>query len=129
MLSPRDKFYGPLKAVAKQYIPLLMARMQVLQDRANQCMEYLDVDYEDEEQQLGWLSKEDRIAAVATAQSTLHKSVIEAALCQSLVGSFADLLESDYQKIKESHCFFMNEDGELESLYGDLADPDNDPFD
>ena len=118
-MSPRDKFYAPLKAVAKQYIPLLMARMQVLQDRANQCLEYLDIDCEDEEQLLGDLSSEDRVAAVAKAQSVLHTSVLEASLCQSLVGSFADLLENDYQKIKESRCLFMNEDGEFESLYDD----------
>lgn len=118
-MSPRDKFYAPLKAVAKQYIPLLMARMQVLQDRANQCLEYLDIDCEDEEQLLGDLSSQDRVAAVAKAQSVLHTSVLEASLCQSLVGSFADLLENDYQKIKESRCLFMNEDGEFESLYDD----------
>jgi hypothetical protein len=123
VLSPRDKFYGPLKAVAKQYIPLLMARMQVLQDRANQCMEYLDVDYEDPEV-LEDVPPDERVAAVARAQSTLHKSVVEAAMCQSLVGSFADLLENDYQKIKESQCFFLNEDGELESLYDDGDSPD-----
>lgn len=118
-MSPRDKFYAPLKAVAKQYIPLLMARMQVLQDRANQCLEYLDIDCEDEEQLLGDLSSEDRVAAVAKAQSVLHTSVLEASLCQSLVGSFANLLENDYQKIKKSRCLFMNEDGEFESLYDD----------
>jgi len=61
----------------------------------------------------------ERVVAVAEAQAVLHKSVIEAGLCQSLVGAFADLLENDYQKIKESRCLFVNEDGELETLYDD----------
>ncbi len=33
--------------------------------------------------------------------------------------ALADLLENDYQKIKESRCLFVNEDGELETLYDD----------
>jgi len=40
-------------------------------------------------------------------------------MCQSLVGAFADLLEEDYQKIKESRCFFLNEEGDFESIYED----------
>jgi hypothetical protein len=111
-LNAKDKFYAPLKQVAAQYVPLLMARMAVLQDRANQCLEYLEFDEEDEED-----IDEEKVAGVARAQSVLHSSVLEASLCQSLVGSFADLLENDYQKIKDSECYFLNEEGGIESLY------------
>jgi hypothetical protein len=121
MLVPanaREQFYGPLKQVAAQYVPLLMARMKVLQNRANQALEFLEAD-EDEERELVWMDDAEKVVAVAEAQAVLHRSVVEAGLCQSLVGAFADLLENDYQKIKESHCMFVNEEGELESLYDD----------
>jgi hypothetical protein len=121
MLVPanaKEKFYAPLKQVAAQYVPLLMARMKILQGRANHALEFLDAE-EDGDRELVWMDDAERVVAVAEAQAVLHKSVIEAGLCQSLVGAFADLLENDYQKIKESHCMFVNEQGELESLYDD----------
>ena len=121
MLVPanaKEKFYAPLKQVASQYVPLLMARMKILQGRANHALEFLDAE-EDDERELVWIDDAERVVAVAEAQAVLHKSVVEAGLCQSLVGAFADLLESDYQKIKESRCMFVNEEGELESLYDD----------
>jgi hypothetical protein len=40
-------------------------------------------------------------------------------MCQSLVGAFADLLEADYQKIRDGECWLMNQHGELEPLYED----------
>ena len=129
MLVPanaKEKFYAPLKQVAAQYVPLLMARMAVLQDRANQALEFLDSE-EDEERELVWMDDAEKVVAVAEAQSVLHKSVVEAGLCQSLVGAFADLLESEYQRIRESRCAFLNEEGELESLYED--DESNSGFD
>ena len=128
MLVPanaKEKFYAPLKQVAAQYLPLLMARMKVLQGRANHALEFLDAE-EDEEQELVWMDEPERVVAVAEAQSVLHKSVLEAGMCQSLVGAFADLLESDYQKIKESRCLFVDEDGDLVSLYND--DESNNDF-
>jgi len=121
MLVPanaKEKFYAPLKQVAAQYVPLLMARMKILQGRANHALEFLDAE-EDDERELVWMDDAEKVVAVAEAQAVLHKSVIEAGLCQSLVGAFADLLENDYQKIKESRCLFVNEDGELETLYDD----------
>jgi hypothetical protein len=48
-------------------------------------------------------------------------------LCQSLVGSFADLLEGDYQRIKNSECYFLNEEGDFESLYEEGNDGGLDP--
>jgi len=121
MLVPanaKEKFYAPLKQVAAQYVPLLMARMKILQGRANHALEFLDAE-EEGDRTVVWMDDAERVVAVAEAQAVLHKSVIEAGLCQSLVGAFADLLENDYQKIKESHCMFVNEQGELESLYDD----------
>jgi len=121
MLVPanaKEKFYGPLKQVAAQYVPLLMARMRVLQGRANHALDFLDAE-EDDDQEVVWMDEPERIVAVAEAQSVLHKSVLEAGMCQSLIGAFADLLENDYQKIKEGRCFFLNEEGEFESLYED----------
>jgi hypothetical protein len=92
--------------------------MKVLQNRANQALEFLEAD-EDEERELVWMDDAEKVVAVAEAQSVLHKSVVEAGMCQSLVGAFADLLESNYQKIKESRCLFVDEDGDLMSLYDD----------
>lgn len=122
MLVPanaKEKFYAPLKQVAAQYVPLLMARMKILQGRANHALEFLDAEEESEDRELVWMDDAERVVAVAEAQAVLHRSVVEAGLCQSLVGAFADLLENDYQKIKESRCMFVNEEGELESLYDD----------
>ena len=125
--NAREKFYAPLKQVASQYVPLLMARMKILQGRANYALEFL-VSEEDNERELVWMDDAEKVVAVAEAQAVLHRSVVEAGLCQSLVGAFADLLESDYQKIKESHCLFMNEEGELESLYDDDESNSNFPW-
>ena len=130
MLVPanaKEKFYAPLKQVASRYVPLLMARMKILQGRANYALEFLDSE-EDNERELVWMDDAEKVVAVAEAQAVLHKSVVEAGLCQSLVGAFADLLESDYQKIKESHCLFVNEEGELESLYDDDESNSNFPW-
>jgi hypothetical protein len=129
MLVPanaKEKFYAPLKQVAAQYVPLLMARMTVLQDRANRAFEFLDAE-EEEDQELVWMDDAEKVVAIAEAQSVLHKSVVEAGMCQSLVGAFADLLENEYQRIRESRCAFLNEEGELESLYED--DESNSGFD
>lgn len=120
-VNAKEKFYAPLKQVAAQYIPLLMARMRVLQGRANEALEFLDAD---EGSGLVIDSESEEIVAVAKAQSQLHKAVLEAGLCQSLVGAFADLLEEDYQKIRDSSCFFLNEEGEFESLYEEDDDLD-----
>ena len=108
--NAKEKFYGPLKQVASQYIPLLMARMRVLQVRANNALDFLENEEEED-------TPLESVVAVAEAQSQLHKAVLEAGMCQSLVGAFADLLEADYQKIRDSECWLFNEDGELESLY------------
>lgn len=121
-VNAKEKFYAPLKQVAAQYIPLLMARMRVLQGRANEALEFLDAD---EGSGLVIDSESEEIVAVAKAQSQLHKAVLEAGLCQSLVGAFADLLEEDYQKIRDSSCFFLNEEGEFESLYEEDDDLDS----
>jgi hypothetical protein len=123
-MSGREKFYAPLKQVAKQYIPLLMARMQVLQSRANQCLDYLEMNSEAGEEEE---EESETLEQVVLAQTTLHKSVLEAALCQSLVGSFADLLEGDYQRIKNSEGYFLNEEGDFESLYEEGNDGGLDP--
>ena len=110
--NAKEKFYGPLKQVASQYIPLLMARMRVLQVRANNALDFLENEEEEE-------TPLESVVAVAEAQSQLHKAVLEAGMCQSLVGAFADLLEADYQKIRDSECWLFNEDGEFEPLYED----------
>ena len=108
--NAKEKFYGPLKQVASQYIPLLMARMKVLQVRANNALDFLENEEEDD-------TPLESVVAVAEAQSQLHKAVLEAGMCQSLVGAFAELLEADYQKIRDGECWLFNEFGELEPLY------------
>ena len=40
--TAKDKFYGPLKQVARQYIPLLMSRLKVLERRSLNAMEFLE---------------------------------------------------------------------------------------
>jgi len=92
--------------------------MTVLQDRANRALEFLDAE-EEEDQELVWMDDAEKVVAIAEAQSVLHKSVVEAGMCQSLVGAFADLLENDYQRLRDSRCAFLNEEGELESIYED----------
>ena len=51
--TAKDKFYGPLKKVAREYIPLLMARMRVLERRASNAIEFFE-DEADEEHELVW---------------------------------------------------------------------------
>jgi hypothetical protein len=120
-----DKFYGPLKQVARDYIPLLMARMRVLEQRAAHAIEFLE-DEADEAHEIVWeMDEAERISSVAEAQTDLHKSVLEAGTAQALVGAFIELLEEDYRKIRDSKCYFINPQGEHVSLYADqeLNDP------
>jgi hypothetical protein len=114
--TAKEAFYGPLKQVAAQYVPLLMARMRVLQERANGAIEYLEAEEEDSPA-LVLMDEKERTVGMAEAQTTLHKSVLEAGLCQTLVGAFADLLENDYARIKDSSCFFVDKDGDIIPLY------------
>ena len=105
-LTARDKFYMPLRRVAKDYLPMLLARMEDLEDEA------------DERHVLGWeFDEAERISSVAAAQTDLHKSVLEAGTCQQLVGAFIELLQDDYLKIRDNGCFYMGPDGHLHSLY------------
>ena len=116
-LTTRDKFYMPLRRVAKDYLPMLMARMRVLETRAAKAMEYLE-DEADERHELVWeFDEAERISSVAAAQTDLHKSVLEAGTCQQLVGAFIELLQDDYLKIRDNGCFYMGPDGQLHSLY------------
>lgn len=82
--------------------------------RANNALDFLESEEEDD-------TPQEAIVAVAEAQSQLHKAVLEAGMCQSLVGAFADLLEADYQKIRDGECYMVNQFGELESLYDEEA--------
>ena len=116
-LTARDKFYMPLRRVAKDYLPMLLARMRVLERRAAKAMEYLE-DEADERHELVWeFDEAERISSVAAAQTDLHKSVLEAGTCQQLVGAFIELLQDDYSKIRDNGCFYMGPDGHLHSLY------------
>ena len=115
--TAKDKFYGPLKQVARQYIPLLMSRLKVLESRSLNAMEFLE-DEADESHEIVWeMDEVERISSVAAAQTDLHKAVLEAGTCQALVGAFIDLLQEDYPKIKDSSCFFVGPDGRHVSLY------------
>ena len=115
--TAKDKFYGPLKQVARQYIPLLMSRLKVLETRSLNAMEFLE-DEADESHEIVWeMDESERISSVAEAQTDLHKAVLEAGTCQALVGAFIDLLQEDYPKIKDSSCFFVGPDGTHVSLY------------
>ena len=123
--TAKEAFYGPLKQVAAQYVPLLMARMKVLQERANVAIEYLELE-EEESPSLLMMDEGERTVGMATAQTQLHKAVLEAGLCQTLVGAFADLLESDYARIKDSSCFFVDKDGDIVPLYEENGMYDDD---
>jgi len=115
--TAKDKFYGPLKQVARQYIPLLMSRLKVLETRSLHAMEFLE-DEADESHEIVWeMEESERISSVAEAQTDLHKAVLEAGTCQALVGAFIDLLQEEYPKIKDSSCFFVGPDGRHVSLY------------
>ena len=125
-LTARDKFYMPLRRVAKDYLPMLLARMRVLERRAAKAMEYLE-DEADTTHELVWeFDEAERISSVAAAQTDLHKSVLEAGTCQQLVGAFIELLQDDYLKIRDNGCFYMGPDGQLHSLYDvqELEDDD-----
>ena len=68
MLVPanaKEKFYAPLKQVAAQYVPLLMARMKILQGRANHALEFLDAEEsEADEDRIGvWMDDAERVGA------------------------------------------------------------------
>ena len=116
-LTAKDKFYLPLRRVARDYLPMLLARMRVLERRAAKAMEYLE-DEADERHELVWeFDEAERISSVAEAQTDLHKSVLEAGTCQQLVGAFIELLQDDYLKIRDNGCFYMGPDGNLVSLY------------
>tara|TARA_R100000458_G_scaffold59755_1_gene71583 strand:- start:1676 stop:2089 length:414 start_codon:yes stop_codon:yes gene_type:complete len=115
--TARDRFYGPLRRVAHDYLPLLLGRMRILEARATKAMEYLEAEA-DQDHEFIWVADEaDRIAQVAEAQTDLHKSVLEAGTCQQLVGAFIELLQDDYSKIRDNGCFYMDPEGQLVSLY------------
>ena len=116
-LTAKDKFYLPLRRVARDYLPMLLARMRVLERRAAKAMEYLE-DEADERHEVVWeFDEAERISSVAGAQTDLHTAVLEAGTTQALVGAFIDLLQEDYGKIKDSRCFFIGPDGKYIPLY------------
>jgi hypothetical protein len=116
-LTTRDKFYMPLRRVAKDYLPMLMARMRILEQRATKAMEFLDAESDTSHEYYWEFDEAERISTVAEAQTDLHKSVLEAGTCQQLVGAFIELLQDDYSKIRDNGCFYMGPDGHLHSLY------------
>ena len=125
-LTARDRFYAPLKRVASDYLPLLLGRMRILEQRAEIAMEFLDHEGDEEHEVLWGLEGAERIAAVAEAQRDLHKSVLEAGTCQQLVHAFGDLLQEDYRKIRDNGCYYIGPDGERHSLYEVQHYPNND---
>lgn len=116
-LTTRDKFYMPLRRVAKDYLPMLLARMRILEQRATKAMEFLDAESDTSHEYYWEFDEAERISTVAEAQTDLHKSVLEAGTCQQLVGAFIELLQDDYSKIRDNGCFYMGPDGQLHSLY------------
>ena len=116
-LTTRDKFYMPLRRVAKDYLPMLLARMRILEQRATKAMEFLDAESDTSHEYYWEFDEAERISTVAEAQTDLHKSVLEAGTCQQLVGAFIELLQDDYSKIRDTGCFYMGPDGRLVSLY------------
>ena len=117
VVTARDKFYAPLKAVARQYLPMLMARLKVLEDRSINAMDFLDAEADTEHEFVWEFDEAERISSVAGAQTDLHTAVLEAGTAQALVGAFIDLLQEDYGKIKDSRCFFIGPDGKYIPLY------------
>ena len=107
----------PLRRVAKDYLPMLMARMRILEQRATKAMEFLDAESDTSHEYYWEFDESERISTVAEAQTDLHKSVLEAGTCQQLVGAFIELLQDDYSKIRDNGCFYMGPDGHLHSLY------------
>jgi hypothetical protein len=116
-LTTRDKFYMPLRRVAKDYLPMLLARMRILEQRATKAMDFLDAESDTSHEYYWEFDEAERISTVAEAQTDLHKSVLEAGTCQQLVGAFIELLQDDYSKIRDNGCFYMGPDGHLHSLY------------
>ena len=116
-LTTRDKFYMPLRRVAKDYLPMLMARLKVLEDRSINAMDFLDAEADTSHEFYWELDETERIATVAEAQTDLHKAVLEAGTAQALVGAFIDLLQEDYGRIRDSQCFFIGPDGKYIPLY------------
>ena len=115
--TARDKFYAPLKEVARQYLPMLMARLKVLEDRSINAMDFLDAEADTQHEYYWEMDETERISSVAEAQTDLHKAVLEAGTAQALVGAFIELLEEDYRKIRDSRCFFIGPDGKYIPLY------------
>ena len=130
-LTTRDKFYMPLRRVAKDYLPMLLARMRILEQRATKAMEFLDAESDTSHEYYWEFDEAERISTVAEAQTDLHKSVLEAGTCQQLVGAFIELLQDDYSKIRDNGCFYMGPDGHLHSLYDvqNQASPTSEPDD
>ena len=121
--TARDKFYAPLKEVARQYLPMLMARLKVLEDRSLNALEFLDAEADTQHEYYWEMDEAERISSVAGAQTDLHTAVLEAGTTQALVGAFIDLLQEDYGKIKDSRCFFIGPDGKYIPLYeGQIPD-------
>mgnify|MGYP003146762560 FL=1 len=122
--AAKEKFYRPLKQVAQQYLPLLLARLRILEQRSTVAMDFLDAE-SDTEHELVWeFDEAERIASVAEAQTDLHTAILEAGTCQQLVGAFIELLQEDYLKIRDNSCYFVGPDGEHHSLY-DVQRPDS----
>ena len=130
-LTTRDKFYMPLRRVAKDYLPMLLARMRILEQRATKAMDFLDAEADTSHEYYWEFDEAERISTVAEAQTDLHKSVLEAGTCQQLVGAFIELLQDDYSKIRDNGCFYMGPDGHLHSLYDvqDQTSPASEPND
>jgi len=116
-ITARDRFYAPLKRMASDYLPLLLGRMRILEQRAETAMDFLDAEGDEEHEMLWGLEGAERVAAVAEAQSDLHKSVLEAGTCQQLVNAFGELLQEDYRKIRDNGCYYIGPDGKTHSLY------------
>tara|TARA_R100001086_G_scaffold206288_1_gene122095 strand:+ start:116 stop:505 length:390 start_codon:yes stop_codon:yes gene_type:complete len=115
--TAKDKFYGPLKRVARDYLPLLLARMKVLEKKSHKAIEYLEADADEDHDILWGLNSTELLEGVVEAQADLHKSVLEASTCQALVGAFIELLQEDYVKIRDTNCFYLGPDGDYVSLY------------
>ena len=112
--TPKDRFYAPLRKMATDYVPMLLGRMRVLENRAKNSLDFLDVEEE----------QSDDITEVMEAQTNLHRTVLEAGTCQALLTAFVDLLQDDRRKIIDNKCYFLGKDGEIISLYGDLPPED-----
>ncbi len=123
--TARDKFYAPLKQVAQQYLPMLMSRLKILENRSIGAMDFLDAEADTSHEYYWELDETERIATIASAQADLHKAVLEAGTCQALVGAFIELLQEEYPRIRDSSCFFVGPDGQMVSLYeGQVPDID-----